>query len=792
MLKHLKLKNFRRHADTDITFADDAQLTLINGRNGAGKSTILEAIRYALYGTPRAQTGKNGRGRLEDLVRRGAELEGLTVVLDFTVNNRDYTITRRWDSGNSYALLESGGNPITTGAKEVTREVTRLFGMDRVGFDLAVFASQQQLDGLAALSPTTRANTVSRLLRLDAITKARDEARGTMTEKKRLLQALGRGEDVELLAARVTEAETALAELTHARNATTAAVAELTRQLSGHADVQRSYQDAMGAKARAEGRLSSAVEDHDAAVAALGRLKAATLEAPEAVDEDIDALLDRSEQLGDQLSAARETTSQYRDRQLLESEITTLTNQKASAEEALGGIGGVLGASEREVRADTALTEARSRIDAVREKGQAVRTNIGIRESRNAELDRDITAAENLGGTCGHCGQDISDEHRGAHLADLRTQREAGEEELTALRGTLDELLDEHARAKKDEAAAERDLRDARRDVERATSLERDIAGLSNRIDLHTRRVATLPSGPGNESAIATERAGVAETIRRVREAEVALRTWEKHQADITDAELRSVTAAQSVKDAEAEVEAAAIPTTLLDEVNRLGALAQELAAEKDVAAECATATAVAEQELAAAREKLASAEKEAARRDGIVETAVVHEAASRLLTAVSESESASVRPALEGAVSSVLGLMSEGRFDAVKIGADYSMQVRDDGAMRPLSELSGGEQNLAALALRLGLATVVSARHGATNPGFLVLDEVFGSQDVGRREAILTGLRALKATWPQILLVSHIEGTEDTVDEVLQVERVEAQDDEVDYEVAEAVVTAA
>ena len=790
MLKHLKLKNFRRHADTDISFADDAQLTLISGKNGSGKSTILEAIRYALYGTPRTSTGRTGRTRLEDLVRRGAELEGLTVTLDFTVNGRDYTVTRRWDSGNSYAMLETGGNAITTGAKEVTQEISRLFGMDRVGFDLAVFASQQQLDGLAALSAADRANTVSRLLRLDAITKARDEARGKMADQKRLLVAMGSTPAVAELSATVTATTEELAELTAARDETNQAIKKLTADLSGHADVQAAYQEANQQKARAEGQLHSANTEKQSAEQSLRSLRDSATDKPTTAGEDLDALLAESDILGEKLDKERELSRQFRDRELLDAEITALRKKRDTLSRELSSLGGILGASTEEAAAEAALAEAKTTVEAIREKGQQARTALGVCEAELENLGRKKEAADQLGGVCDHCGQSISDDHRETHAQELRAAIEENTAKRADLQATIETLMGEYNSAAGEVRTQEESLTAARRNVDRARSLGAEVSDLDRKVELHTRRVAALPDKAGDEAAVASERARVAEKIRAVRAAEQQLRDWEKHQANITSAELRVANAERTVRDATARVEEAAIPETLLQSVDRLGALAQELAAEKEVAAECSTAVAVAEQELISAKEKLETAEKAAAKRDEVVEGVEVHEAAARLLTAVSETESASVRPALEGAVSSVLALMSEGRFDAVRINSDYSMMVRDDGQLRPLAELSGGEQNLAALALRLGLATVVSARHGATSPGFLVLDEVFGSQDVGRREAILTGLRSLKATWPQILLVSHIEGTEDTVDAVLQVERVEAPEEDADYEVAEAVVT--
>jgi DNA repair protein SbcC/Rad50 len=55
-LNSLRLTNFRQHNDTYITF--ESGLTGIIGANGSGKSTILEAIAWALYGQEAARGKK--------------------------------------------------------------------------------------------------------------------------------------------------------------------------------------------------------------------------------------------------------------------------------------------------------------------------------------------------------------------------------------------------------------------------------------------------------------------------------------------------------------------------------------------------------------------------------------------------------------------------------------------------------------------------------------------------------------------------------------------------------------
>ena len=57
-LNSVRLTNFRLHADTRIDF--ESGLTGIIGPNGSGKTTILEAIAWALYGMPAARGKRQG------------------------------------------------------------------------------------------------------------------------------------------------------------------------------------------------------------------------------------------------------------------------------------------------------------------------------------------------------------------------------------------------------------------------------------------------------------------------------------------------------------------------------------------------------------------------------------------------------------------------------------------------------------------------------------------------------------------------------------------------------------
>ena len=61
----------------------------ITGATGAGKSSLLDAITYALYGKT-ARTGS----QIQEMVSQGASV--LKVQLRFTVPQGEYRVTRRW------------------------------------------------------------------------------------------------------------------------------------------------------------------------------------------------------------------------------------------------------------------------------------------------------------------------------------------------------------------------------------------------------------------------------------------------------------------------------------------------------------------------------------------------------------------------------------------------------------------------------------------------------------------------------------------------------------------------
>ncbi|HTK47973.1 MAG TPA: SMC family ATPase, partial [Gemmatimonadaceae bacterium] len=179
-LNSLRLQNFRQHLETYVTF--DTGLTGIIGANGSGKSTLLEAIAWALYGQDAA------RGKKETIrsLRAGPNAR-VKVELDFELGGHRYRVERGLTTAELY--LDGSDTPIANSLTGVTELLRRRLGMSRDEFFNTYFTGQKELDVMAAMAPSERAQFLSRVLGYERLRTAQRLVR----ERGRLLAAEAAG-----------------------------------------------------------------------------------------------------------------------------------------------------------------------------------------------------------------------------------------------------------------------------------------------------------------------------------------------------------------------------------------------------------------------------------------------------------------------------------------------------------------------------------------------------------------------------------------------------------------------
>ena len=155
-IRELHMINFKSYDDATISFDDG--ITVITGENGAGKSTILEGIQYALF-----------KKNIRNSIRHGQDKS--IVELTFAEKGKTYKVIRSKQGSKSSSsiqqLFEKGYETIVSGNKDTDIVIQSIIGMDSDMFSNAVYIKQGEITDLITRMPSERKKLLSKLLKID-------------------------------------------------------------------------------------------------------------------------------------------------------------------------------------------------------------------------------------------------------------------------------------------------------------------------------------------------------------------------------------------------------------------------------------------------------------------------------------------------------------------------------------------------------------------------------------------------------------------------------------------------
>lgn len=753
MITQIQMVNFRRHASSTVRF-DDSLLVLIEGANGVGKSTVLEAVLWALYGESR-----DGKAALDALVRRGGEDEGMQVEVVFERGGREYVVTRSRRRGQSKARMTVDGVELARAPSSVTSEVSRLFGMDSAGFRLAVYAQQKELDALASLQPARRAAMIGRLLGLDAVAAAKGDAAASARQLRSTLEALGpdTSED-DRVALEQAEDERASADMATKRLG--AELAVVREQLSDLAEDEMEYEKlsrivlgAAGAAEQLKERISKLEESLSVEPPTVQPLP----EDVEQLEREVSRWSARRESLRKELELHEQLPQLVSDRDNLLKALEDTIEARDAAEAAAA----LVPETEKELSRSTAAAQStRAQLD--RLSGEL---EVMWHKLQDARVKQEASA--NLAETCDSCGQSVDAAHREELAADrLRF--------LSEMQSAVEETSEKHAALVKEHESYVT-LRDSQKDrlnallskAGQAAELSARESDLLARIRQVDDNIQRRPSAKPDVEACEASLKAAEESLAKARKIEAANM---KAQSALDLRRLREIELGEAREEL-SRLDATRIPEPLMrshlvhaDLSSQMERLTQRLH-------EAEKLSAVSAEKVRYARTALARSQERSRERAEVADRAVRASSAAKVLSEVADVLAAKVRPMLESEVSQLLDRLSEGRYTQVRFDEEFNCTVEDDGGYQPLSSLSGGEVDLVALAVRLALGGILADRAGSDGPEFLVLDECFGSQDESRQRAIVDALRHLDDTYKQVIVISHVPGVKDGVDRIVRID---------------------
>jgi exonuclease SbcC len=782
-LHRLALRNFRQHAETDIEFG--LGITGIIGPNGAGKTTILEAIAWAFYGTPAA------RGNRDSIRWAGAQARAsVRVEVEFSLGAHEFQVRRTLYSAELFQ--DHAPDPSVVGHQDVSVRIERLLGMTRDEFFSTYFTGQKELAVMASLPPTERAQFLSRVLGYEKLRLAQDRLRETRSGLKGELAGLERGlvdpEDLE------REHE--------------AADEQMRVAAAALADVERAGKDARDALDRLGPMWTRMVEIRESALKLDGELRIAERDVGEArreferLDKELAEALKAQAEVATLQDALGEVDPLRAELERLEEE-----SRRAGERRSLTGQVGEVDAQLKQQQerlvalgdAQTALEHARAALETSRtllgqaEAEEATARTAWVRDRQDAETkrqslrdqyvdrqkQRESVESEGPDGECPVCKRPLGSVYQEV-LNTLDRQREEIEVQGKFFRRRVEQLQDPPPEL----MAAEERLRVQRAKTEAAVQV---VARCEDRVREHeqlTRETETLTS---RRDQLARKIADLPDAYDSERHDQVRQRLRELEPIITRQAELRSRAARAEalVGEAEAAERAAsereanlkAIEAALTD----LGYDEREFdrAREEYHAAELRVRETelrlalvrgdqkAAEAALTAVRQRVAERENRERRIAAMRTEVALHDELDRALRDLRQELNAAMRPELAERASDFLSDLSDGRYNELELDEDYRFLLIEDGRAKPV--ISGGEEDILHLVLRLGISQMVAERAGQPL-SLLVLDEVFGSLDEQRRRGVVTLLRGLADRFPQVVLITHIDSVKDTVDRVLRV----------------------
>ena len=170
MIYKLELENYRCYSTFTKDFTDG--LNIISGANGTGKTTIVEAIGFALFGN------KVTRGKASSWIRHGSKHGKVILHID------DFIITR----GDNEQLVEStDGTVLARQHSGVDEWIEKHYGLDYELYGTANYIAQKDIETFSGLQSAERIKRVEKLLRIDVIDAVQKKVKSELTATRREL-----------------------------------------------------------------------------------------------------------------------------------------------------------------------------------------------------------------------------------------------------------------------------------------------------------------------------------------------------------------------------------------------------------------------------------------------------------------------------------------------------------------------------------------------------------------------------------------------------------------------------
>lgn len=753
-LKRVELSNIRSHKYVVFEPEEDG-ITAICGANGSGKSTIVDSIAWALYGTKPPGVSKTSAIYRDDAVWGE---DKCFAKVEIVVDGQLLRVERRMITKGGavecdvWEEIENSDGELSfkhvagTAVSQVEAYLRQRLKMDEKGFLAAVLVQQKQVDNLVSATARERAQVIEKLTGISSITLALDTARQESNSLKKVLSLSDVDEDA------LNDMRVEAVKLQKTVDEKTVELETLRAEFERVSDSAESLKNDV----RIEERKINEAEDMSSRINVLD----ARIESQEDVLKAVIVEKDEKRSLLSRVSTGADPVEventlndfkkQLRENELKLSRLNDLYDKYVGQTDEAQAIiekSSIKVFDEAVVQRDKSV----SRLDALSAKRERVSADIISKQSDVKKLERAVKVLTDGDGSCPTCLQHVEDSSDAVSM--LNSQKDSVLTEISEQEALLEKT--DTAIAKTENVLANFNL--LIEALETVDNLAEEL------VSAEKQKVSLL--------AEAKTLNGEIEIYEKLfRDVKRHLEVKQEYDRLLSRAEniAKEVNSMMTERDElkKALADSGAVSSTAFSRLRKKADVAVEkvsrmsndlVRAEGDLS--------LFEEKLVNLSENTDRLEKDVKKHKELLGSVEVALSTTKVIEEFREDRIKSSIPVIEMYASDLLSRFTEGRFTQLKIDSKFNATVvLADGSVRPVGLLSGGELSATAMALRLSISMLLN---GSSSESLIILDEVLVSQDSNRAELILSTVK--EVCKGQVVIIAHNDSIDSIADNVVE-----------------------